>query len=119
MVCIDDHCMICVCARACACLHVHVFMCVCVCVCAGACLETDRVIYTGHGVKIMLLDQHLNTVIFKFSIISDDKSMVDTKTCVVGVTLVHLTLGSRNYVWGKNQYLNTDISSYLEDTGNN
>jgi len=45
--------------------------------------------------------QYLNTTVFKFPIISDDKSMIDTRTCVVGVTLVHLTLGSKNYGWEK------------------
>ena len=43
--------------------------------------------------------QHLNIIIFKLPIISDDKSMVGIRTCVVGVTLVHLTLGPKNYVW--------------------
>jgi len=27
--------------------------------------------------------------------------MLDTRTCVVGVTLMHLTVGPKNYVWGK------------------
>jgi hypothetical protein len=35
--------------------------------------------------------------IFKFPIISGGKSMVETRTLVVGVTLVHHTLGPKNY----------------------
>jgi hypothetical protein len=57
--------------------------------------ETDlhRSWYENNAVR-----QHLNTIIFKFPIISDGKNTVDTRTCVVEVTLVHITLGPKNYV---------------------
>ena len=70
--------------------------------CARACIEREREIETDlHRTwcENYAIRQHLNTIIFKLPIISDDKSMMDTRTCVVGVTLVHLTLGPKNYVW--------------------